>query len=107
MKKVTVLLTILSTLFLFLNGCTANIYNEEWVIGKTPDEIMEEYGEPYGIYYYTDSTTPSDTILRIQYMTKEKRIGFLGTDPAEYFAIWFNRDGKAYRAEKNWVPPGG
>ena len=90
------------------NGCSSYQYDEEWIIGKSPNEIIERYGEPFSVTHHVDDDgNETDLISSINYMTKEPRVGFMDTDSAEFFKIWFDTEGKAYKTEENWIPPGG
>ena len=77
-------------------------YNKDWILGKTADEIMERYGE-------FDLGKPNEDGLYSKgaYLTKEKHVGYLGTEPAEYCMIYFNSKGCAYKVVEKYVIPGG
>ncbi|MBQ9161716.1 MAG: hypothetical protein IJX74_00430 [Clostridia bacterium] len=67
--------------------------------------------EKYGNFDYTSN--PQNQIngnyfdCKCAYKTKEERVGFFGTDPAEYYAIYFDADGIAYKIDEKWYVPGG
>ena len=66
-------------------------YSESRIIGRTAEEIVEKYGEFDRTQYNIKGE-----LYAGYYVTKESRVGFLGTDPEEYFGIRFNEDGIAY-----------
>lgn len=94
-------------------------YNENWIMGKTVEEITEKYGD----YYWYSSRYARDEsgnlildengeyinkgIKKIAYLTKPERVGFFGTDPEEFLVIWFDEDGRAYKIQEDWIAPGG
>lgn len=101
----SLILALLMNLF-FLTSCTQ--YNTEWIIGKTSSEIEKRYGifdqAPTSPEFQKDGNYIS---CRCGYTTKEEHVGFLGTDPTEYFVIYFDSEGKAYKVIEDWVVPGG
>ena len=72
-------------------------YNEKWIIGKTKAEIEERYGE-------FDLKFDVGTYV---YKVKESRRGFFGTDPEEFFAVFFDENGVAYKVKEKYYRPGG
>ena len=92
---VFLLCTVLCTV---LSGCG---YDEEWIIGKTSAEIQERYGTFYQVRvlpYGDPIEVNEDTICKNAegyYLTKEERVGWLGTYPEEYFVIRFDENGIA------------
>ena len=94
-KKIFSLLLVLSLLFL-LTSCDRNPYDSEWIIGKTSAEIEARYGN-----FYQCSMPASEGGLykncRCSLLLKERRKGFLGTEPAEVLAISFDENGVAYQ----------
>ncbi len=106
-RIVLVLLIVVVLLFL-LSQIVASLrpdYDEGWIIGKTASEIEARYGSfdlpgsiaEDGNYYNCGCA----------YRTKEARVGFFGTDPDEFFMIYFNGEGKAYDIKYPWFVPGG
>ena len=95
MKK---LLLIALAVFLVFSLAACNLfrpYDPEDFIGLTSAEIVEKYGEFDHIFAY-----PSEDGLYRKaicgYIVKEARVGFLGTDPPEYFMIHFDENAIAY-----------
>ncbi len=99
------LLAVLMTLAMLvaLAGCKAHKYDEEWIIGKTSEEVIEKYGEFYKCIKVAGSDGVYDRSI-CSYIIKPKRKGFLGTTPAELFSISFDKNGIADRC---WVETDG
>lgn len=77
--------------------------NEEWMIGKTVDEITQRYGEFYGkgpTLEEHSECTPNNPNHKALYIAKEKKVGFFGTDPAEYIRISFDCKGVCIKTER-------
>lgn len=98
---------ILSTLILvfatvILSSCLGEPYDTEWIIGKTEEEIVQRYGE-------FDIRSPNDdgSYYSGGYLVKEEHVGYLGTDPAEYYLIYFDPNGYAYEVNDKYIVPGG
>ena len=96
------LLSICATLLMIisvvvLSNVIPKLYNENWILGKTADEIVERYGE------FDRTFTKGTEIREGAYLTKAERVGYLGIVPAEYCVIYFNADGYACAVEKNHV----
>lgn len=92
MKK---LIFCVSLIFLFLavSGCSQ--YRKADILGKNAAQIQETYGTfdlVDASFVTTDSAYHG---LGSGYLVKESRVGFLGTKPAEYFFIVFDKDGIA------------
>ncbi len=83
-------------LALGLHSCSHR-YDEDWILRKTEAEITERYGDFDSRYGESGRG----------YLTREARVGYLGTDPAEYFMIYFDDEGKAYEVKYPWYVPGG
>lgn len=81
-------------------------FDEDWIIGKNSSEIEEKYGK---FDFLAVDKRSDGKIYRgaAGYLTKEKHVGYLGTDPEEFYAIYFDSDGIAYKTEKNYMRPGG
>lgn len=93
-KKIFILL--LLSLLLLLCSCNKNPYDTEWIIGKTSAEIEERYGA----FYQCSMPVSEDGLYRncrCSLVIKERRVEFLGTDPAEVLAISFDENGIAYK----------
>ena len=93
-------------LILSFSSCAKNPYDTEWIIGKTSAEIEARYGE----FYQCSMPADADGLYRnarCSLVLKEKRVGFLGTDPAEVLAISFDENGIAYRTNEELGDWGG
>lgn len=88
------LVILTAVLLLVLTGCKP--YYAEDFIGMTSQEIIEQYGE----FDHTHNSPGADRLYRntmCGYIVKDAAVGFLGTDPPEYFLIHFGSDGIAYK----------
>ena len=88
-------------------------YNEKMIIGKTVEEITEKYGDydfcnKRSPYLDTDGNLIEDSLNRIGYQTGYIYPDF-GTDLKfeKYVLIYFDKDGKAYKIERDYTFPGG
>jgi len=84
---------ILILLISMISGCSQ--YREADILGKNAAQIQETYGTfdlVDASFVTTDSAYHG---LGSGYLVKESRVGFLGTKPAEYFFIVFDKDGIA------------
>ena len=91
---------------MFLLSCAK--YNADWIIGKTSSEIEDRYGTFDYIMSKSEKNSEGNyCTTTCAYLVKEERVGFLGTDPAEYYAIYFDEEGKAKRIYEKWYVPGG
>ena len=73
-------------------------YNEQWIKGKTYEEIIERYGE----FDYIQNPG------RVAgYRTKEAEKGFFGTSPEEFYMIYFDSEGYAVGTRHPAYRPGG
>ena len=93
--KIKVLFAVCCVVFLFslLGGCSKQYrhnYDEDWIIGKTPEEVMERYGE------FDKCLNDIDPIRgRVGYIIQEERRDKLwGGKKTEaiYFLINFDWD---------------
>lgn len=102
---IILILVLLMSLF-FCTSCTQ--YDTEWIIGKTSSEIEKRYGifdnAPTSPEFQKDGNYINS---RCGYIAKEEYVGFFGTYPNEYFVIYFDSEGKAYKIIEDWVVPGG
>lgn len=97
MKKTCILLAVLLVFLLCLSSCSKKPYSEEDFIGLSSIEIVEKYGE-FDIGPGWHHNPGDDGLYRdcsCGYLVTPERVGFLGTEPAEYFMIYFNEDGIA------------
>lgn len=89
-----------------LSSC-AQKYDKEWILGKTSSEIEERYG-PFDYCGNTEYRSDGNYYNGgCAYRTKEERVGYFGTDPAEYYRVYFDSEGKAYEIKEKWFVPGG
>ena len=93
-------------LIISLSSCSQK-YDDKWILGKTSSEIEEKYGTFDYIYSDPDQIDGNYYNGGCAYLTKEEKVGYLGTDPAEYYMIYFDSEGKAYEIVKKWYVPGG
>ena len=89
-----------------LSSCS-QMYDDEWILGKTSSEIEKKYGSFDYLYNNPDQIEGNYYNGGCAYLTKEERVGFLGAHPEEYYMIFFNPEGKAYKVVKKWYVPGG
>lgn len=101
-KKTTILIIIL-TIIVFValivgiywhNHPTHYLYKDSWIIGKTAEQIEERYGT-----YDYDSQTTHDLLIK-GYCVKHSMTDWWG-DPTwpEYYMIYFDENGEAYKVE--------
>ena len=82
-------------------------YNENWMLGKTVEEITEKYGD-YDRVFYRYAMDENDKyiydengelivigIQSIGYLVRPMGHGILGLDYDKYLLIWINNDGVA------------
>ncbi|MBE6672598.1 MAG: hypothetical protein E7599_03640 [Ruminococcaceae bacterium] len=94
MKKKHVLFSVIVLLTICFSGCGKEQYDEDEIIGLTSFEIVEKYGD----FDRKQGSPGEDGLYRdcaCGYLVSEKRVGFFGTTPSEYFMIYFNEDGVA------------
>ena len=104
-RKLCGLLCVIFLFALILSGCSK--YRQANFIGKTADQIQEQYGafDLNGTAFVaTDSTYQG---FGCGYLLKESRVGFLGTHPAEYFFIEFDENGVATACYEGYHCNGG
>lgn len=93
MKRPAAILTALCILAV-LAGCRP--YESEDFIGLTSLQITEKYGK----FDVTMTPPTPDGVYRSSacgYIVTEAKVGFLGTTPPEYFMIYFDENGVAYK----------
>lgn len=104
-KKVLIIAAAALVLMLALASCSKDPkFDPDYLIGRTSAEIEEEFGR-----FDCRLDSESDGLYRncrCGYTLKEKRVGFLGTDPEEIFFIHFDGDGKAYEFSEGYRPAG-
>ena len=79
--------------FIFAIYKMDNPYDPDDFMGLTYQEIIEHYGE-FDVCRGWDAK--NGLYRACGYMVKPKRVGYLGTEPPEYFMIYFNEEGVAY-----------
>lgn len=97
MKNQLLTITLAFFLVFSITGCNpSKPYDSEDFIGLTSAEIVEKYGE-----FDNAHMPPSKDGLyhkcKCGYIVKEAAVGFLGTEPPEYFMIYFDENGIAYK----------
>ena len=96
MSKKFVLFVLIAVMALGFSGCTKMKYREDQIIGLTSLEIVEKYGD----FDRPQGSPGIDGLYRdcsCGYLVAEKRVGFLGSTPPEYFMIDFDENGVAVR----------
>lgn len=97
-------LSLIFCAMLILVSCTSlNKYDEDWIIGKTYYEVIEKYGD-FDLQYSTDAQGVN---CACGYLTGTNLSNLWEELPDEFFMIYFDDDGVAYRVEKNVPRPGG
>lgn len=81
-------------------------YNDEWILGKTKQQIIEKYGD---FEWYVPQKDANEQVIYYvgMYTVKPKRVGFLGTTQAIYFCIKFNMEGIAVECYEESAGLGG
>ena len=93
------ILLIVLVLFLVVSLSACKPYDPDDFIGLNSDEIIAKYGE-FDVHKATLRATEAAYLYcngACGYMVKEEQVGFLGTDPPEYFMIYFDANGIAYK----------
>ena len=98
-------LFILLLFTLSLSGCSK--YKERNIVGKTASQIEEQYGQfdLVGVNFVTLDSSYNG--YGNGYLLKESRVGFLGTNPAEYLFIIFDENSIATACYIGWHCNGG
>lgn len=94
MKRILAIVLLMLLILCVLSGCEKK-YSEDEIIGLTSIEIVEKYGD----FDRTQGFPDEDGLYRdcaCGYLFSEKRVGFFGTTPPEYFMIYFDEDGVAH-----------
>ena len=103
MKKAVKIVALLVLVSMVFAGCAKMPlwfikYDEDWIIGKTKEQIEAKYGE-FDSYYrrvkYVDGVPTGEYVNVGRYVLQEEKVGYLGTDPAVFFIIDFNEAGIA------------
>lgn len=95
MKRMYVLSIVFFVAIFCLSGCSRKQYTEDDIIGLTSSEIVEKYGD-----FDRKQGTPDEKGLyrncACGYLITTEKKGLFGTNPPEYFMIYFDDDGIAY-----------
>ena len=105
--KTKITIIIVSALILIIAGlicfwCLYEPYDTEWIIGKSADQIIERYGE-----FDIRGLNEDGSYTKGAYLVKEEYVGYLGTDPEEFYMIYFDSNGYAYEVNDKYIIPGG
>lgn len=103
MKKSSFIATLLCIVILmnFVSCSDGHDYDENWIIGKSSTEVVEQYGA------FDCELMPADGVYRnckCGYTIKEAQTGFLGTSQEELLFIYFDENGIAYQCEEGYRP---
>ena len=87
----------------FLSSCSK--YDEDWIIGKTYDEVRERYGE----FDWIQPLESTEASVRAGYLIREKNTrSILFYVPAdEFYLITFDQNMRAYYIQESYYRPGG
>ena len=69
-------------------------YSDHWIIGKTAPEVIERYGS-FDLLESSLTAKGEYRNIKVSYIIKPERVGYLGTYPAEYYSIHFDWRGVA------------
>lgn len=108
MRKIVIFTIVISISALLLALLIQNNknYDEEWIIGKTCEQVAEKYG---AFEWYISEKDANQQILYYvgMYEIKPEQIGFLGTKQATYFCIKFGMDHIAFECYEETGGRGG
>lgn len=96
-------LIILKSILWYRDNSYKFIYDDEWIIGKTVEEINEKYGK----FDIKQTELAEGISFSGGYITKEKTYNAIDPEPEQYYKIYFNEDGIAISVKEKWVIPGG
>lgn len=85
------ILTISAIGFYWYTHPTHYLYEDRWIIGKTPEQIEQRYGD----FDYFDITTPP--LIRGYSVKTDQPWG--DTNWPEYYMIYFDENDKAYKVQ--------
>lgn len=85
---------------------TSAKYDEDWIIGKTYEQVVDRYGEFHSYYTITDYDGSFAYFLGT-YVVKSERVGYLGTTPETFFRVRFDEKGVAYKCYEELGGKGG
>ena len=72
-------------------------FDEEWIIGKSYDEVVEKYGE------YEFKRSEGNGEFSVYYLKREKYVDALGTNPEICYVIYFDSNGYAYAVDDYYI----
>ena len=81
-----------------------NVYSENWIVGKTKEQIERRYGEFDRLFDFEVIEERGDILQQADYgyvyFSKERY------NVKYYYIVFFNCEGVAIRTERNWHVPG-
>lgn len=99
-------LLLVIAIFLAINLGEIKRYNEDWILGKTKEQVIEKYGEFE--WYVPEKDAQEQVICYVgMYTLKPKRVVFGNTKHAIYFCIDFDMNGIAYECYEESAGKGG
>lgn len=98
------LLLCLSAMLMLFCSCTPS-YDEEWILGKTDDEIIARYGQFDTRYNCYDEEGNYEGWIGT-YTIKEERVGYLQTYPEEALKVSFDTNNAAIHCKVVLGRPG-
>ena len=106
MKKFALYGGIALAVIILIACLSSSKYNEDWIIGKTYDQVVARYGE-FDNYSTITDLDGSFMYFLGSYVVKPKRVGYLGTWQGTYFHVYFDKNGVAYECEEALGGKGG
>ena len=88
-----------------LSGLSARKYDKDWIIGKTSSEVEERYGKFDLCLNHKNNENGNYYSTGCGYMTKQHKSTATMYD--EFFMIYFDENGIAYKFKENYPRPGG
>lgn len=105
MKRTLLILCLIALLALCISGCAKYAPND--FLGLTSAQIEKQFGTFDLARVSFVSTDSSYRGFGYGYIIKESQVGFLGTTPAEYFFIVFDKNGIAVDCYEGYHSNGG
>ena len=72
-------------------------FDNEWIIGKSYDEVIEKYGE------YEFKRSEGNGNFSVYYLKREKYVDALATNPEICYVIYFDSNGCAYAVDDYYI----
>ena len=91
-------------LLIVCSSCTPS-YDEQWIVGKTDEEIISRYGKFDTRYNLYDSEGTYEGWIGT-FTLKEERVGFLQTYPEECLKVTFDTNNVAVNCKVDVGRPG-